>query len=104
MRFQDKTLTCQDCGKSFTFTVEEQRFHAEKGYMNVPKRCPDCRRAHREGREERGGHEYGRPGRKMYSATCAQCGKRTEVPFQPRGDRPVYCSDCYARQPAGLRR
>jgi CxxC-x17-CxxC domain-containing protein len=29
--------------------------------------------------------------------TCAQCGKQTEVPFQPRGDKPVYCSDCYSK-------
>jgi CxxC-x17-CxxC domain-containing protein len=31
----------------------------------------------------------------MYPATCAQCGKQTEVPFQPRGDKPVYCRDCF---------
>jgi CxxC-x17-CxxC domain-containing protein len=29
---------------------------------------------------------------------CAQCGTDTEVPFQPRGDRPVYCSDCFRQQ------
>jgi CxxC-x17-CxxC domain-containing protein len=34
----------------------------------------------------------------MYPAVCAQCGKQTEVPFQPRGDKPVYCSDCYKSQ------
>ena len=40
--------------------------------------------------------------RQMYPAVCAQCGKETEVPFQPRGDKPVYCSDCYKLQkPAG---
>jgi CxxC-x17-CxxC domain-containing protein len=33
----------------------------------------------------------------MFPATCAQCGKATEVPFQPRGDKPVYCSDCYRK-------
>ena len=37
----------------------------------------------------------------MYPAVCAQCGKDTEVPFQPRGDRPVYCSDCYRAQQGG---
>ena len=26
----DKTLTCRDCGASFTFTESEQRFFAEK--------------------------------------------------------------------------
>ena len=33
----------------------------------------------------------------MYSVnlTCAQCGAQiTELPFEPKGDRPVYCRDC----------
>jgi len=33
----------------------------------------------------------------MYPVVCAECGKDTEVPFEPRGDRPVYCSDCYQK-------
>jgi CxxC-x17-CxxC domain-containing protein len=34
-------------------------------------------------------------GRQLYSVKCAKCGKQTEVPFKPSGDRPVYCRDCY---------
>jgi CxxC-x17-CxxC domain-containing protein len=34
----------------------------------------------------------------MFSATCSSCGKEALVPFQPRSDRPVYCSDCFATQ------
>ena len=34
----------------------------------------------------------------MFAAVCSQCGKDTQVPFQPRGDKPVYCSDCFAQQ------
>jgi len=34
-------------------------------------------------------------GRQLYSVKCSTCGKQTEVPFQPSGDRPVYCRDCY---------
>ena len=99
MSFQEKTLTCQDCGKSFAFTVEEQEFHAQKGFTNLPKRCPDCRNARREERgQSGGGGGFGQSRREMYPVTCAQCGKQTEVPFQPRGDRPVYCSDCYSKQ------
>ncbi|HLB12057.1 MAG TPA: zinc-ribbon domain containing protein [Dehalococcoidia bacterium] len=104
MPFKERTLTCQDCGKPFVFTVEEQHFHAQKGYTHDPKRCPDCRRARREGPPYRGGRAYERPTREMYPVTCAQCGARTEVPFQPRGDKPVYCSDCYSKRPARLRR
>jgi CxxC-x17-CxxC domain-containing protein len=40
----------------------------------------------------------------MYPAVCAECGQETEVPFEPRGDRPVYCRTCFAsRQPARSR-
>jgi CxxC-x17-CxxC domain-containing protein len=32
----------------------------------------------------------------MYAATCAECGKATEVPFRPNGQKPVFCRDCFA--------
>ena len=28
---------------------------------------------------------------------CKPCRDARKVPFQPREDRPVYCSDCFAR-------
>jgi CxxC-x17-CxxC domain-containing protein len=37
-------------------------------------------------------------GRQLYEVTCAACGKKTQVPFKPSGDRPVYCRDCYMQQ------
>jgi CxxC-x17-CxxC domain-containing protein len=37
----------------------------------------------------------------MYSAVCSNCGGEARVPFQPRGDKPVYCSDCYAQMGGG---
>jgi CxxC-x17-CxxC domain-containing protein len=33
----------------------------------------------------------------MYEVACAECGRPARVPFQPRQDRPVYCSDCFER-------
>jgi len=109
MSYEDRTLTCQDCGQSFTFSADDQAYHAEKGYTNEPKRCPSCRQARRSERDYcggggGGGGGYGRSPREMYPAVCAQCGKQTEVPFQPRGDRPVYCSDCVRQQPASASR
>ena len=92
MSFQDKTLQCSDCGNSFTHSVEDQEFFQSKGYTNEPKRCPECRQARK---SERGGNSSYGSGRQMFPAVCAKCGKETEVPFQPRGDKPVYCSDCY---------
>ncbi len=96
MAFTEKSLQCSDCGKTFTFTVEEQEFYASKGFTNEPKRCPPCRQTRKSERSGGSGSGYGSRGqRQMYPATCAQCGKQTEVPFQPRGDKPVYCRDCY---------
>ena len=103
MDFQDKTLECSDCGNTFTFTAKEQEFFHMKGYTNEPKRCPSCRQARRSERDY-GGGGYGRSPREMFPAVCAQCGKQTEVPFQPRGDRPVYCSACFRQQPAASSR
>lgn len=100
MPFADKTLTCSDCGGPFTFTAGEQEFHQSKGFTNEPRRCPNCRRARR---GDQGGGPGGNGGprtdREMFTVPCASCGKEARVPFQPRGDRPVYCSDCFQPQP-----
>ena len=92
MSFQDKSLQCADCGQEFIFTAGEQEFYLSRGLQNEPRRCPECRRA-RKG--QRYGYGGSRPQRQMFPATCAECGKDTEVPFEPREDRPVYCSECY---------
>ena len=96
MSFQDKSLQCSDCGATFSFTAEEQEFYQSKGYTNEPKRCPDCRQARKTERSGSSNSNYG-SSRQMYPAVCAECGKETQVPFQPRGDKPVYCSDCYRK-------
>lgn len=125
----DKTLSCRDCGTQFVFTEGEQEFYSQRGYTE-PVRCPDCRAAKKAARSgggygdssygdssygsSRGGSSYGggyssggggggygRAERTMTQVTCASCGKDTEVPFVPRGDRPVYCSDCYSQQNGG---
>ena len=104
MVFQDRTLVCVECGDSFTFSVDDQQYHQEKGYTNEPKRCAPCRQSRRA--ERRYGDNFGGGGfgggnfgpRQMYPVTCAQCGADAEVPFRPRGDRPVYCNDCYRQQ------
>ena len=112
MSYADKTLTCRDCGMDFVFTAGEQEFYAQKGFTNEPTRCPNCRRARKSGGgdRDRGGYgerdSYaggGRGGyssgpREMHSAVCASCGKEAQVPFVPRGDKPVYCSDCFQQQ------
>jgi CxxC-x17-CxxC domain-containing protein len=96
MSFEDKSIQCSDCGATFTFTVEEQEFFQSKGYTNEPKRCPSCRQARKSEGYGNGGYSRGAR-RQMFPAVCAECGKDTEVPFEPRDGRPVYCSDCYRK-------
>lgn len=89
--FQDKTIVCKDCGQEFTFTASEQEFFAEKGFTNEPQRCKSCRNA------RKGNARGGRTERPMFDAVCSECGKRCRVPFEPKGDRPIYCSDCFRK-------
>ena len=94
MDFQDLNLTCKDCGQPFVFTAGEQKFYQEKGFANQPTRCPNCRQAKKATFNGGGGGRSAGP-RQMFDVTCAKCQKATQVPFQPRGDKPVYCSDCF---------
>lgn len=89
---EELRLTCSDCGQEFTFSSEDQAFFQERGY-SAPKRCKACRQAKKN--EQAGGGAYYRSGSKGTTVTCSGCGKQTTVPFEPRGDRPVYCQDCY---------
>jgi CxxC-x17-CxxC domain-containing protein len=51
------------------------------------------------GRRSGGGGGRGFGGeREMHTVTCANCGKEAKVPFIPRGDKPVYCDDCFQQQ------
>ena len=84
--FEEKVLVCKDCGREFTFTAGEQEFYAEKGFQNEPTRCRECRRSRKNGE---------RKPREMFDAVCAECGKPTKVPFEPKTDKPIYCSECF---------
>jgi CxxC-x17-CxxC domain-containing protein len=114
--YTDERLTCTDCGAEFTFSAGEQEFFATKGFQNKPNRCPDCRAARKSQRGGGGGAPRGNGGgggryggavgggaREMYAVTCSACGQTAEVPFQPRGDKPVYCRDCFAKQRSSYR-
>ena len=82
--YQDKTLVCKDCGAEFIFSAGEQEFYAEKGFQNEPIRRAAKKNA-------------SRPQREMYEIVCADCGKIDKVPFMPRNDKPVYCSECFEK-------
>ena len=106
----DIQLTCSDCGQDFTFTADDQAFFRDRGYSS-PKRCKPCRQA-KKNEQQGGGGGYGggyggggggyRAGATQGTAViCAGCGQQTTVPFEPRGDRPVFCKSCYQAQTGG---
>lgn len=107
--FADKTVRCRDCGKEFFHSVAEQEESAGRGHFHAPSRCPDCRATRRQRRTDAalapGANNVhaapmgrdGRQRREMHSAVCAECGSQAQVPFVPRNDRPVYCSNCFEK-------
>jgi CxxC-x17-CxxC domain-containing protein len=116
--YTDETLSCVDCNSQFIFSSGEQQFFASKGFQNKPNRCPECRAARKAqrgaggaaggggGSSYNGGNGGGgaaRGSREMFQTTCSQCGQTAEVPFQPRGDKPVYCRDCFATRSSSYR-
>jgi len=126
--YNDKNLTCADCGQEFVFTASEQDFYAQRGFTE-PRRCASCRASRKAARGDGGGGDssygsYGAGGgysaggyggggggggggyrdrgpREMFSATCSSCGKEAQVPFRPTSGKPVYCSDCFRSQRGG---
>jgi len=119
--YNDKGLTCSDCGQEFVFTASEQDFYAQRGFTE-PRRCASCRASRKAARNSQGGDSsyggYGASGgysaggsgdgggygsrerapREMFEATCSSCGNVATVPFRPTSGKPVYCSDCFKSQ------
>jgi CxxC-x17-CxxC domain-containing protein len=100
MEFQDKVLTCIDCGASFIFTAGEQLFFHDKQFKNEPKRCKSCKskRVAVLGAVPSSPREGPRSSRVETRATCSQCGKETTVPFRPTQGRPIFCRECFVQK------
>jgi CxxC-x17-CxxC domain-containing protein len=104
--YADRSIGCVDCGIEFIHSAADQEFYAQKGFVSDPKRCPSCRATRRTARE--GGEDTYIPGsprgyergyqsaeREYFAVICSRCGNAAQVPFRPRMDKPVYCSDCF---------
>ena len=110
--YTDRTIACVDCGVEFIHSAADQEFYAQKGFVSDPKRCPSCRATRRTARDagedayipgsprgyERG---YQPAEREFFAVICSRCGNAAQVPFRPRMDKPVYCSDCFRAVKAG---
>jgi len=92
MSYQEKSLQCPDRGLTSAPGVDDRESIRSEGCTDAPTRCPESQGPRKS--ERSSNNSRGVP-RKVFPATCARCGRSTEVSFQPRGDSPVYCSDCY---------
>ena len=105
--YQDRTLTCADCGTQFVFTSSEQQFYADRQFSE-PRRCSSCRASRKAARPGGGSNSYGTASygtreprtREMFTVTCSSCGRDAQVPFRPTSGKPVYCNDCFASRRA----
>lgn len=94
--FFDREIRCTDCKTDFIWTIGEQIFFRDKGLVNPPKRCRDCKQA----KNERiaavaAAQKAGIRQRVEVAVTCAKCKSYTTVPFYPSQGRPVLCRSCY---------
>jgi len=89
----DVDLTCAECGQH----ISQLPFQPTG---SRPVYCSQCNRARRPARPTGGfGGGFGgnRGPRQMFSVNlnCAECGTGiNELPFEPKGDKPVYCTNC----------
>jgi len=87
---EDIHLICHDCARPFVFSASEQVFFQQKGLINQPKRCVNCRLVNRNWRQAASGECSA----KITQVSCDRCGATTKVPFEVKGHRPVYCRAC----------
>lgn len=93
----DVDLNCAECNSAITQLPFEPT-------GDKPVYCSNCLRNKRQarggssgGNSRFGGNNMNRGPRQMFDVNeqCAECNKAiTQLPFQPTGDRPIYCFDC----------
>ncbi len=96
------TLDCRDCEEGFPFSGEDQERFAENGWAH-PIRCPDCRQARKDAREQNRGDDAEERRPKLASITicCRDCNADFEFSgaaqrrFAKMGyEQPIRCETC----------
>ena len=100
-RPQMHEAVCDNCGKNC-----EVPFKPTSG---KPIFCSNCFEKNRGSEGERsGGRNFERStnfeDRPMFQAVCDNCKNACKVPFQPRGDKPIYCSSCFENKDNNITR
>lgn len=82
---------CSRCGNECELPFKpsgDKPVFCSKCFQN--NRSSDSRRPQR---RDSGRSNFG--DKRMYEAVCDKCGNKCNVPFQPSGGKPVYCSKCF---------
>ena len=88
----EEKMLCAVCGAEFAFEEEEKEMYARMGFNKGPMRCKACRGT------QKALESAVKPPKETYTALCDACGKETQLPFKPKGDKPVYCKACFLKQ------
>jgi len=91
MPYQDRTLVCRDCGRTFSWSAGEQAFFASKGFTHPPSRCKEHRFKHKAQIEG----VRGALSQRKYDIICSNCGRPGQVPFEPESKESLLCADCF---------
>jgi len=86
--FEDRVISCIDCGNKFMWTAGEQQFFYDKGLQNIPKRCKPCTAAYKA--KLTANHP-------RFWIKCVDCKKKAEVPFEPKDEEHILCEDCFLK-------
>lgn len=66
-----------------------------------PSRAPRFSEGPSEGGSSMGGGTAAPRIRSMtlFTATCSSCGSEAKLPFEPTSGKPVFCDNCFQKQP-----
>lgn len=90
MKFEDKKLTCEECGTEFTWDASEQAYFAKKGFKKIPKRCRACR-AKRQAEQQK-------EKEKEKEIICSKCGKKAVTSADIAPGEEALCLECYLKE------
>jgi len=102
MSYEDQVIVCEECGKEFVHSAEDQARYADRGFTNAPKRCRPCR-------EERKAQEAQGDAKTL---VCEECGQefihsaKDQAYYTERGftNVPKRCRTCRDKRKARARR
>ena len=89
-KFEDKKLTCEECGTEFVWDASEQAYFAKKGFKKVPKRCRACRAKKQMELQKEKENEK--------EITCTKCGKKAVTSAGIEENEEALCLECYLKE------